>query len=280
MASPIGIPPLQEGQTISTWRPLFEAAVSTLIQNEGGQKAAIRLLPAYVNRGKMECKVVIGTLNLDTLDAAFTYLTERLDPEVDEFAATERFRLMTWSPGEQVTDFFTRYLEEAARAKLTPKQVCRFVVTQLPPVVHPKLKEWIVRQAEDLSEDGAMKMAIEIRQALTDRGIPLDKGWRGAAPERVYYTKPVERTPSTESLETVSSDYEDGTIRVIHEKGPYPRNERARGVRATREKGHEELRNRDALDVANRATSFATVPITNSRYPRKEDMMHAIAHPI
>ena len=81
-------------------------------------------------------------------------------------------------------------------------------------------------------------MAIEIRQALTDRGIPLDKGWRGAAPERVYYTKSVERTPSTESLKTVSSDYEDGTIRVIHEKGPYPRNERARGVRATREKGH------------------------------------------
>ena len=45
-------------------------------------------------------------------------------------------------------------------------------------------------------------------------------------------------------------------------------------------KKHEELRNRDALDVANRATSFATVPITNSQYPRKEDMMHAIAHPI
>ena len=26
-------------------------------------------------------------------------------PEVHEFAATEKFRLMTWPPGEQVTDF-------------------------------------------------------------------------------------------------------------------------------------------------------------------------------
>ena len=121
MALPIniGIPPLQQGQSISAWRPFFEAAVSTLVLGEGGQKAAIRLLPAYVNRGKMECKVVLGTLGLDSLDAAFTYLVERLDPKTDEFAATEKFRLMTWPPGECVTDFFARYLEEAIRATLT-----------------------------------------------------------------------------------------------------------------------------------------------------------------
>ena len=97
--------------------------VVTSKKSSEGLKAAIRLLPAYVNRGKMECKVVLGTLGLDSLDAVFIYLIERLDPETDEFAAAERFRLMTWPPGECATDFFARYLEEAIRAQLTPKSV-------------------------------------------------------------------------------------------------------------------------------------------------------------
>ena len=57
MATPIsiGLPALREGQTIRSWQTLFEAAVSTLLQGEGGYEAAIRLLPASVNRGKIEC---------------------------------------------------------------------------------------------------------------------------------------------------------------------------------------------------------------------------------
>ena len=47
---------------------------------------------------------------------------------------------MTWPPGEYVTDFFARYLEEAIRAQLTAKQGCRFMLTQLPQEVLPKLK--------------------------------------------------------------------------------------------------------------------------------------------
>ena len=181
MATPIsiGISPLREGQTITSWRPHFEAAVSTMIQGEGGAKAAIRLLPAYINRGKMECKVVIGALETESLQAAFEYLIERLDPKADEFAATERFRLMTWPPGETAMDFFARYLEEAKTTQITPKQACRFMVTQLPQEMQPELKEWVTPQTPDLSEDGAVKFSAEIRQALQSKGIPLDKGWCG-----------------------------------------------------------------------------------------------------
>ena len=76
----------QDGGANYHWKPSTSArtidqpAVSTLVLGEGGKKAAIRLLLAYVNRGKMECKVVLGTLGLDSLDAAFTYLIERLTP--------------------------------------------------------------------------------------------------------------------------------------------------------------------------------------------------------
>ena len=109
MATPltIAIPPLQERQTIAAWEPLFIAAVSAI-----DQKAAIKLLPAYVKRGRLEEKVVLGAMGKETLADAFTYLKERLDPEVDMFDAAANFRRMAWSPGEAIQDFFTRYLEE------------------------------------------------------------------------------------------------------------------------------------------------------------------------
>ena len=59
--------------------PLFQAAVSTLIQGEGGQQTAVRLLPAYVNRGTLECTIALKALEKFTLAEAFAYLIEHLD---------------------------------------------------------------------------------------------------------------------------------------------------------------------------------------------------------
>ena len=187
MATPIAvaIPPLGESQTIKSWQPFFLAAVSTLIGTEGGEKAAIRLLPAYVKRGKLEERTVLKVLELDTITAAFDYLKERLDPERDVFAAAERFRAMTWPPGEFATDFLVRYIDEALQAELTPKQACVFFVTQMPHEIQGKLKEWIRTQDAEWSEDNAMKMAGEIKRALSLKDIPLDKGFRGSPTGRV-----------------------------------------------------------------------------------------------
>ena len=69
---------------------------------------------------------------MDTIAAAFEFLRERLDPEKDVFASAERFREMTWPPGELVMIFFVRYVEETIQAGLTPKQACTFFVTQMP----------------------------------------------------------------------------------------------------------------------------------------------------
>ena len=193
-----------------------------MIQGEGGAKAAIRLLPAYINRGEMECKVVIGALETESLQAAFEYLIERLDPKADEFDATERFRLMTWPHGETAMDFFTRYLEEAKTAQITHKQACRFMVTQLPQEVQPKLKELVTPQTADLSEDGAVKFSAEIRQALQSKGIPLDKGWRGVNSPKVCYAKTIEVTSGADHGAVSSEDDED-TVQTVRVRGSEPR---------------------------------------------------------
>ena len=89
MATPmaITIPPLQEGQRIEEWEPLFRAAVATLITADGGEKAAIRMLPVYVARREAERSLASVALGMDTLDDAFKLLRENLDPVIDEFEA-------------------------------------------------------------------------------------------------------------------------------------------------------------------------------------------------
>ena len=156
MATPltVAIPTLREGQTIAAWQPLFVAAVSSL-----DQKAAVKLLPAYVKRGRLEENVVLGAVAKDSLEEAFSYLKERLDPEEDEFEAAAKFRQMTWGPGEPVQDFFARYLEEGVRAGLTARATCVFMVSQVPGEVQPKLKEWVKPKENTLSVDDALHFA-------------------------------------------------------------------------------------------------------------------------
>ena len=123
MATPltVSVPPLSANQKIADWEPKFRASVVSLQQG-----SAIRLLPAYVNRGKMEERVVLAAIQKETLDDAFKLLKERLDPPTDRFPATSKFRQMVWLVGELVYDFFSRYLEEGLRAGLSTKQIYLF----------------------------------------------------------------------------------------------------------------------------------------------------------
>ena len=70
----------------------------------------------------MEYKVVLGTLGLNSLNTAFANLFEQLNPETDEFAAAEKFRLMTWPPGEYGTYFFARLTQLSQEVLLELKE--------------------------------------------------------------------------------------------------------------------------------------------------------------
>ena len=175
MATPltIAIPTLREGQTIAAWQPLFVAPVSSL---EG--RVAVKLLPAYVKRGRLEEKVALRVTEKETLEEAFTYLKERLDPEEDEFLAGANFCMMTWSPAEAAEDFFARYLEEAVKAKLHPKSVCVLFVSQAPMEVQPKLKDWVKSKEDTLSANDALGFGPVLKKLIEERGIPTDRGCR------------------------------------------------------------------------------------------------------
>ena len=102
MATPLtlSIPPLRVEQIITAWQPLFIAAASAL-----EDRAAVKLLPAYVKRGRLEGKVVLRATEKETLAEAFTYLKERLDPEENEFAISVQLKYLQFSVKERCKFF-------------------------------------------------------------------------------------------------------------------------------------------------------------------------------
>ena len=82
------IPSLHKEQRISDWELLFKAAVTPLLAQEGGEKLAICLLPAYVCRRPSEAKVVTQIVSDSKVDLeeAFKILRE-LDSPLDSSQA-------------------------------------------------------------------------------------------------------------------------------------------------------------------------------------------------
>ena len=89
----LNIPPLQSGERIEDWERLFRATVTSLLTQEGGQRLAISLLPAYVCRRVAERELVREVLNeAESLDEAFKTLRDDLDSPVYPTKAMQTIR--------------------------------------------------------------------------------------------------------------------------------------------------------------------------------------------
>ena len=90
MIGQLAIPPLQEGQSIGDWEPVFTASVTPLLIRDDGQKLAVCSLPAYVCRRTAEIELVCKAIKVDTLVDAFNLL-KTLDDPVDQYVAYRNF---------------------------------------------------------------------------------------------------------------------------------------------------------------------------------------------
>ena len=203
MATPltVSIPPLREGQRISEWESKFRASVISI-----EERAAVRLLPAYVTRGKLEKSVVLVAIQKDTLDEAFKILKERLDPTLDVFEAANTFRQLIWLVGELVHDFTARYLEERLKAGLNAKQVCAFMTTQLPVEVRQAAKEWVKAKEEEFGEADGISFAVKARELLLGKCLVLNQGYRDRGPERVSQVRLTDESSRAENEESSFGD--------------------------------------------------------------------------
>ena len=232
MATPlsVSIPPLREGQRISEWEPKFRASVISI-----EERAAVRLLPAYVTRGKLEESVVLVAIQKDTLDEAFKILKERLNPTLDVFEAANTFRQLIWSVGELVHDFTARYLEEGLKAGLNAKQVCTFMTTQLPVEVRQAAKEWVKAKEEEFGEADGISFAVKARELLLGKGLALNQGYRDRGPERVSQVRLTDESSRAENEESSFGDTDfppqSDKVQVIKKRSRYRTSNYSQGPR-------------------------------------------------
>ena len=93
----LGIPPLLKEQTITEWEHFFRASVTSLLTQDGGEKLAIGLLPAYVCQKVTERQVVREVMQeAKTLDEAFEIL-RTLDPSIDRTQAMVSLCRQDWA---------------------------------------------------------------------------------------------------------------------------------------------------------------------------------------
>ena len=88
--SQLVIPVLLKSERIEDWRLGFEAGIQPLVEREDGDRKALQLLPAYINRDIADREAVRDvTKNTPTVKEALDKLSKLLDPPVDQFSALQ-----------------------------------------------------------------------------------------------------------------------------------------------------------------------------------------------
>ena len=106
----LNIPPLQRGERILEWEKLFRAAVAPLLAQEGGERLAVSMLPAYVCRRMAEREIVKGVVGeTNSLEEAFKTLIDNLDEPLDTTRAMQSMRSKDWEPGTFIDDYFYEF---------------------------------------------------------------------------------------------------------------------------------------------------------------------------
>ena len=174
----LNIPPLQSGERIEDWERLFRAAVTSLLTQEGGQRLAISLLPAYVCRRVAERELVREVVNeAESLDEAFKTLRDNLDSPVDPTKAMQTIRNKDWEPGVFIDDYFYDLKTVTIWAKAPLRIACVVLITQLPPSMQGPINDWLTGK-DEVTAAVAREFIGNVRKVLVEKNIPLDKGYR------------------------------------------------------------------------------------------------------
>ena len=176
---PLTIPPLMKDDRIEDWRLLFEAGVRHIIEAEDGERKALQILPAYINRDIADREAVRDvSKNAPSVKEALDKLAKVLDPPVDQFASLQELGRMNWQPGMEIGEYFFSIKRKAFYAKMGMKHVASILAMQLPRDVQNKIKEKVTSINDDLEHENAHDLILQVKTELVNAGHSLTKGNR------------------------------------------------------------------------------------------------------
>ena len=177
--APITVPPLQKGDQIEDWRHLFEASTQHMLATDGGEKRAIQLLPAYVNRDIADREAVRDIVkSANSLEEALSNLAGVLDSPMDTFTAMQEVSRLHWQPGQDIDEYFFSLKRKATYAKLGLKHVASLLAVQVPRDVQTKIKAEVTGINDSLEHADAHKLIRSVKAELAEKGYALNKGNR------------------------------------------------------------------------------------------------------
>ena len=177
--APITVPPLQKGDRIEDWRHLFEASTQHMLAADGGEKRAIQLLPAYLNRDIADREAVRDIVkSANSLEEALNNLAGVLDPPMDTFTAMQEVSRLHWQPGQDIGEYFFSLKRKATYAKLGLKHVASLLAAQVPRDVQTRIKADVTGINDSLEHADAHKLIRSVKAELAEKGYALNKGNR------------------------------------------------------------------------------------------------------
>ena len=155
---------------------MVQAAITALLLQPDGEKLAIGLLPAYINRRPSEIELVSEVIQESTLDGAFVFLCT-LDDPVDKYTVMQKLCRADWLRGAKISDFFYKLKRQSIQAGASLDLVCNIIMGQLPKVIQGNAKaKYANGVAGSAVTEEARGWITEVRKLLNERGLPLDVG--------------------------------------------------------------------------------------------------------
>ena len=96
---------------------------------------------------------------------------------------------MKWRPGETIGDYYYSLRKEAKRANLSVRTICVLLTAQLPKEIQGKIKSELAEK-ENVSEAEGGELIVKIKGLLSERALPLDKGYRDLGKVEIREVEP------------------------------------------------------------------------------------------
>ena len=96
---------------------------------------------------------------------------------------------MKWRPGETIGDYYYSLRKEAKRANLSVRTTCVLLTAQLPKEIQGKIKSELAEK-ENVNEAEGGELIVKIKVLLSERGLPVDKGYRDLGKVEIAEVEP------------------------------------------------------------------------------------------
>ena len=140
------------------------ARTQHMLAADDGEKRAIQLPPAYVNKDIADSEAVRDIVKFaNTLEETLSNLAGVLDPPMDTFIAMQEVSRLHWQPGQDIGEYFFLLKRKATYAKLGLKHVASLLPAHAPRDVQTRIKAAVTGINDSLEHETLINSSGQLK---------------------------------------------------------------------------------------------------------------------